>query len=163
MEKTNGNKPKVDPQLGEEVHLKLIKDSPKIGDSGYGTYFLYNVEDFADGKAKSFFAPDYVHEAIQANNLKSGPEFKLKKISQDDPLSGKKVNRLQLALVASSESNGNGQDHHDAGDNLKEIMLQCVKDAVEIINSVKDQVPFKTADIRSIAATLFIARTKQFV
>ena len=91
--------------------------------------------------------------------LGKGSEFKLKKISQQDTNSGKATSRLELALVASS-SNGNGQ-HEPDQDNLKEIMLKCVRDSVEIVNAVKE-VPFQTCDIRSVAATLFIARTKQF-
>lgn len=156
MEKTNGNKPKVDPQLGEEVRLKLLKDKPHIGESNYGKYFLYNVEDLSDGTAKSFFAPEYVHDAIQMSGLKSGSEFTIKKITQDDTNSGKPVVRLQLALVG---SNGTKEQHAENTDPFKEIMLQCVKDAAEIVESVK-QIPFQTSDIRSLSATLFIARTK---
>lgn len=44
-------------------------------------------------------------------------------------------------------------------DNFKEVMLNCVQDAVAIVAEVKE-VPFQTEDIRSIAATLFIGRTK---
>ena len=44
-------------------------------------------------------------------------------------------------------------------DNFKEAMLKCVQDAVAIVAEVKE-VPFQTEDIRSIAATLFIGRTK---
>ena len=162
MGTNNGNKPKVDPQLGEEVRLKLLKDKPHIGESNYGKYFLYNVEDLSDGQAKSFFAPEYVHDAIQMSGLKSGSEFTIKKITQDDTNSGKPVVRLQLALVGAKSANNQDLSHTGGQDSLKEIMLSCVKDAVEIINSVKDQVPFQTSDIRSLAATLFIARTKQF-
>lgn len=156
MGTNNGNKPKVDPQLGEEVRLKLLKDKPHIGESNYGKYFLYNVEDLSDGSAKSFFAPDYVHDAIQMSGLKSGSEFTIKKITQDDTNSGKPVVRLQLALIGSNGSNG---QHAESSDSFKEIMLQCVKDAAEIVESVK-QIPFQTSDIRSLSATLFIARTK---
>ena len=157
MGTNNGNKPKVDPQLGEEVRLKLLKDNPHIGESNYGKYFLYNVEDLSDGQAKSFFAPEYVHDAIQMSGLKSGSEFTIKKITQDDTNSGKPVVRLQLALVSSNATNG--QHHSEPADSFKEIMMQCVKDAAEIVGSVKD-IPFQTSDIRSLSATLFIARTK---
>ncbi len=159
MGTNNGNKPKVDPQLGEEVRLKLLKDKPHIGESNYGKYFLYNVEDLADGTAKSFFAPDYVHDAIQMSGLKSGSEFTIKKITQDDTNSGKPVVRLQLALIG---SNGPKEQRTESADTFKEIMLQCVKDAAEIVGSVKE-IPFQTSDIRSLSATLFIARTKQLV
>ena len=154
-------KPKVDPALNQEVHLKLLKDKPHIGESTNGKYFLYSVEDIADGTEKSFFAPEYVHDAIQRNNLKSGSEFKIKKIADQDTNTKKTVTRLELALVASNGSNGNGTHKAEEPDSLKAIMLQCVKDSVEIVNSVKE-VPFQTCDIRSIAATLFIGRTKQF-
>jgi hypothetical protein len=153
-------KPKVDPDIGQEVHLCLLKDQPYIGENKNGKYFLYSVVDLGNGKEeKSFFAPDYIHELIQSNKLARGSEFKLKKIAENG--NGNQTTRLELALIAAS-ANGNGQHVPEAGDNLKEIMEHCVRDAVEIINSFKDQVPFQTADTRSIASTLFIARSKQF-
>jgi len=156
-------KPKVDPEVNQEVHLKLLKDNPHIGESTNGRYFLYSVSDLTDGgEEKSFFAPDYIHEIIQSSKLTKGSEFKLKKITQSGNGNGKQTTRLELALIPSSGSNGNGQHPPETGDNLKEIMERCVRDAVEIINSFKDQVPFQTADTRSIASTLFIARSKQF-
>lgn len=161
MEKKN-YRPKVDPELNQEVHLKLLKDKPHIGESTNGKYFLYSVSDLTNGgEEKSFFAPDHIHELIQSNKLTKGSEFKLKKIAQSDNDNGKQTTRLELALIATSGSNGNGQYKPEQSDSLKDIMLQCVKDSVEIVNAVKE-VPFQTCDIRSIAATLFIGRTKQF-
>ena len=159
-------KPKVDPDIGQEVHLCLLKDQPHIGENTKGQkYYLYSVIDLGSGKEeKTFFAPQEIHEIIQANKLARGSEFKLKKISEASNGNGKQTTRLELALIAASASNGNGQQHHgtEGDDNLKAIMEHCVRDAVEIINSFKDQVPFQTADTRSIASTLFIARSKQF-
>jgi hypothetical protein len=153
-------RPKVDPELNQEVHLKLLKDNPRIGESTNGKYFLYTVSDLSNGgEEKSFFAPDHIHELIQNNKLTKGSEFKLKKIAQSENGNGKQTTRLELALIASSGSNG--QHKPDESDSLKGIMLQCVKDSVDIVNAVKE-VPFQTCDIRSIAATLFIGRTKQF-
>ncbi|HEY9165849.1 MAG TPA: hypothetical protein VIS48_06775 [Candidatus Kryptonia bacterium] len=131
MATEKNNIPKLDPELNMEVTDKLLRDKPHIGESSFGKYYLYNVE--KGGFEKSFFAPIEIHEVLQANKLKAGSEFKLKKImDQSKP-------KLELALVAAS-STGNG-NHTPNQDNLKEIMLQCVRDSADIVNAVKE-VPF---------------------
>ena len=48
--------------------------------------------------------------------------------------------------------------HSSCQDNLKGIMEQCLREAVEITRSVQG-VPFQNEDMRAICSCLFIART----
>lgn len=155
----NGNRPKIDLQLNEEVRLKLLKDKPFTGENGYGKYYLYSVVDLGTGEEKAFFATEDIHTIIVENKLAIGSEFLLKKVAAQN---GKKIgSKLELSLV----SNGNGKAalsekaKINGADNFKDIMAKCVGDAVDIVENFKT-VPFQTNDIRSIALTLFIARAK---
>ena len=84
-----------------------------------------------------------------------GSELILRKVPIQD---GSKISpKFELTVVNPVARKQNGQN--GKVDNFKEVMLGCVQDAVAIVAEVKE-VPFQTEDIRSIAATLFIGRTK---
>jgi hypothetical protein len=153
-------KPKVDPEINQEIHLKLLKDNPHIGESTNGKYFLYSVSDLNNGgEEKSFFAPDYIHELIQSSKLTKGSEFKLKKIAQSGNGNGKQTTRLELALIPSSGSNGNGQHPPEMEDNLKELLLQSVKDASYVVTN--SGIQFSNDELQKFATTIFISRVKK--
>ncbi len=140
--------PKLELKLNESARVKLLRDKAYEGQSNYGPYFLYTVEEA--GIEKSFFAPEEVHAQIQAHGLKAGSEFLLKKVAAQN---GKKING-QLVFEPI-----NGEAHPDpkpanASDNFKELMRQSIEDAVEISKAVPG------LDVQRIGTAIFIARTK---
>lgn len=164
MEKPNNGRPKLELALNESVRVKLLKDKPYEGNSPYGAYLLYSIEQ--EGVEKAFFAPPEVHQQIVEHGLKAGDEFLLKKIATQN---GRKVvSRIQIEPIAKpttlqssqqpqqqAQKLGNG---NVAADNFRIIMEQSLREAVEITRSVQG-VPFQNEDIQKIASCLFIART----
>ncbi len=149
---------KVEVGFNQATRLRLIKTEPFIGTNDYGRYYRYDVLDLGDDKEKSFFAPDYLHEEMKEKGLAAGKEFAVKKVPFKN--NGKPSSRIELSVNGAASPR---RENHQASPklNFRDIMLECLKDAVEIVNSVKE-VPFQTNDIRSIAATLFIAKVKQW-
>jgi hypothetical protein len=82
------------------------------------------------GSEESFFAPEPIHNIIQEHNLKAGDEFILSRVQNGS----KNSSRLELSLVSAPSP-------HAQTDNLKEIMRQCLSEAVEIVHSLPD-IPF---------------------
>jgi len=166
MGTNNGNgtttRAKVEPELNQEVRLRLLKDKPFTGENGYGKYYLYSVQDLDDGEEKAFFAPAEIHQIIDDKKLTKGSEFIVKKVPYQN---GKKIgSKLELSLVSVAAKTpappiSTHQPISQATDNLKEVMRQCLVEAVEIVHSLPD-IPFQADSIRSICASLFIARTK---
>jgi hypothetical protein len=133
------------------MKLKLLKDKPYRGQSEFGKYWLFSVEH--EGVEKAYFASADVAQQFSDLGLKSGDEFTLTKTAVQN---GKKgiahilVEPVAMPKTASVAST--------ASDNLKQIMEQCLREAVEITRSVQS-VPFQNEDIQKIASCLFIART----
>jgi|ERR1041384_1214549 hypothetical protein len=147
--------PKLDLKLNETVRVKLLRDKAFEGQSNYGPYFLYSVED--SGVEKSFFAPEEIHQQIVAHGLKAGSEFTLKKVAAQN---GKKINgQLLFEPITAPAAQPAGGKLNGHTDNFKAIMQQCLEEAVELTKAVQG-VPFQNEDIRAISSCLFIARTK---
>ncbi len=141
--------PKLELKLNESVRIKLLRDKAYEGQSNYGPYFLYAVQ--VDGAEKSFFAPEEIHLQIQANGLKAGSEFTLKKVAAQN---GKKINGQ---LVFEPITNGEAEPATktlNGSDDFKELMRQSIEDAVEISKGVPG------LDVQRIGTAIFIARTK---
>jgi hypothetical protein len=154
MNKSNGQqKPKTDVAFGQSKRLKLLRNEPITGSNSYGPYYLYPVVT-EDGIEESFFAPEPLHNIIKEHNLKAGSEFILSRVQNGKPGSSK----LELSLVSVPTPPPASSTEQQA-DNLKEIMRQCLVEAVEIVHSLPD-IPFQNDDIRAICASLFIARTR---
>jgi len=155
----NNNKPKVDLKLNEPVRLKLLRDEPYTGENSYGAYYMYSVEE--GNQEKVYFATQDVHMKIRQSKLIAGDEFILEKTATQK---GKKViTEITFEAMPADRTNGNGSAVNHIGtngDNLKEIMHQCLKDAVEVTRAV-DGVPFQTDDIQKLATTLFIQRSRR--
>jgi len=134
-------------EFGQSKRLKLQRNSPITGTNGYGQYYLYPVVT-EQGIEESFFAPEPLHNIIKEHKLKAGDEFILSRVQNGKPGSSK----LELSLVSPSSP----QAH---ADNLKEIMRQCLSEAIDITRSFTD-VPFQNDDVRAICSSLFIARTR---
>ena len=140
-------------EFGQSKRLKLLRNEPITGSNNYGLYYLYPVVTEA-GIEESFFAPEPIHNIIKEHKLKAGDEFILSRVQNGKPGSSK----LELSLVSAAASSSQSAD---SSDNLRETLLQCVRDAASIVNEVKDEVGFRTEETtRSLSLSLFIARTK---
>ncbi len=160
MEKTaSNNRPKLELALNEAIKVKLLKDKPYEGNSPFGSYLLYSVEQ--EGIEKAYFAPPEVHQKIVDLGFAAGDELILKKVALQNGrkvvsrITVEQVNKPTAVAPEISPEKSNGQQLKD---NLKSIMEQSIKEAVEITSSVKG-VPFQNEDIQKIASCLFIART----
>jgi hypothetical protein len=140
------------------VKLKLLKDKCYEGQNSYGPFYLYAVEH--DGAEKIIFLTSPIHNAIVEAKLKTGDEFILRKTAVQ---SGKKltpqisiefVERLQAAPIPVTASGSATVPQ----DNLKAIMLQCVKDAADIVRD--SGVQLGNDELQRLAVTLFITRSK---
>ena len=132
--------------MGSQLKLKLLRDV-HVGTNGHGQYFLYSVLD-EQGQEYAWFAPAEAHEVIQSAGLKAGSEILVSRVSN-----GRNGGKFEVAIL--------GKAAEPASNDLKDVMLQCVRDAAEIVSEVKE-LALRAEDARSIALTLFIARTKQF-
>lgn len=152
----NNGRPKVEISLNQEARLKLLRDKAFTGQNSYGNYYLYSVTE--GGMEKSFFATEDVHKRILEEGLRSGDEFLVRKKAVQN---GRKVlAKVEFEVVSRApvsvpeKGNGNGKV---AVDNLKEVLLQCVKDADYVIKNAEGQI---SDEIQKLATTLFIARSR---
>ncbi len=129
------------------MSLELLYDEPKVGQSQYGEYYLYAVRNGGPDEL-SFFATEDVHEKLSKMN--KGDRFTITKIAEQKgskiitryevtPTQQKPVERLPEAL----------------NDNYYELMLNSCRDAIKIQQELGGLM-----DAKSIAVTLFIARSK---
>lgn len=98
----------------------------------------------------SFFSPPEIRRVIQEKNLGKGSQFILRKPVQQN---GKKP-KLEIALMG----NGSVVGKSEGGDNLKQLLLQCIQDAAEIVKEAGIQ--FSNDELQKLATTLFIQRTR---
>lgn len=149
------NKPKLELLLDKPVQLTLLKDKPYVGNNNYGEFYLYSVKD-DDGIEYSYFAEASVHALIQEHKLKSGSSFILKKVASQN---GKKLSsKVEFSIVGESDPLPNNTPLIPGADNLKEVLLQCLKDAVEVVKTAGIQ--FSNDEVQKLATTLFIQRAK---
>ena len=158
-QRSNGSRPKVELLLQQPVLLKLLKDKPFEGNSSYGTYVLYSVEQ--DGMEKAFFATPEVHQEIVTKGAKTGDEIVLTKTAHPN---GRRITPkidvdIMRRTVEKEPVEALKAQPSSLTDGLKSIMETSLKEAVEITRSVQG-VPFQNEDIQKIASCLFIARTK---
>jgi len=154
MGTNNGNgtqRPKLELEVGQEVQLKLIKDKCYQGKNSVGPYFLYSVQDLDDGEEKAFFAPEDIHRVITDLKLGKDSVFNLKRVKNGKPGSSK----LELSLVNTQSIPSKGDP---ISDNLKQLLLQSIRDAVEIVKEAGIQ--FSNDELQKLATTLFIQRSR---
>jgi hypothetical protein len=113
---------------------------------------VHNIE---TGEELAFFAPEEINNIIVEKKLGKGSEFLIKKVAHQNG-SKKMSPRLESSLVSAASVAPTPQV---LADNLKEIMRQCLSEAIVIVRSLPD-IPFQNDDIRAICASLFIARTR---
>lgn len=124
-----------------------------VGQSKYGDYFLYAVKNGTD-EEYSFFAPEEVHEEM--SKLRKGDKVSVTKLAE------KKGNKVLIKYDVKVMSNGNKAEEKInlnqntlSRDNYYDIMLNSCRDAIKIQNELGGMF-----DAKSLAVTLFIARTK---
>lgn len=154
MGTNNGNRPKLEPELNQEVRVRLLKEKPFTGENGYGKYYLYSVANAENGEELAFFAPQEVHDIIVEKGLTKGSEFIVRKIPYQN--GNKKItSKLELSLVNSAAP---AQPTAQSTDGLRDLMLQCVQDAAFVV--ANSGVQFSNGEVQKFATTLFIARSK---
>lgn len=63
-------------------------------------------------------------------------------------------NKVEVSILGNAAE----PEHGSKSDNLKDVMIQSMKDSAEIVNAVPD-LGFRAEDARAIGLSLFIART----
>lgn len=124
--------------------MKLLHDKPLEGKNGHGPYAMYGVANEA-GEELVWFAPASSHEVIQSQKLKKGSEFIAKLIGKD---------KVEISILGKAAE----PERADHSDHLKDVMIQSMRDAAEILAAVPD-LGFRAEDARAIGLSLFIART----
>lgn len=139
---------KLELTLNKPSEIELLYDEPVVGQSKYGDYYLYAVRN-GDGTTEySFFAPDEVHERIK--DLKKGAKVVITKLAEQK--GSKIITKFDVNVIAQAQPSPATQSMTD---NYYDTMLQCCKDAIRIQNELGGMM-----DAKSIAVTLFIARSK---
>ena len=148
------NKPKLELLLEKPIQLTLLKDKPYIGNNNYGEFYLYSTKD-DQGIEYSYFADASVHNLIQEHKLKSGSSFVLQRVAV---MNGKKMSsKVEFSIIGEPEAPASATVT-PGSDNLKEILLQCLIDAVEVVKSAGIQ--FSNDELQKLATTLFIQRAR---
>lgn len=138
------NRKKLELDLNVSTTLEILFEA-KIGQNGYGEYYLYVVKNSA-GTEYSFFAPKEVHGQIKY--LKKGDKFQVTKKGKQN---GKKVQieyDIKVPNADKTPINGSKDCYYDT-------MLQSYEDAIKIQEKLNGMV-----DVNRLAITLFIARSK---
>jgi len=147
------------------VKIELLFDAPMVGQSQYGEYYLYAVKN-GDGTTEySFFAPDDVHATLKEN--KKGARFTITKLAEQK--GSKIITKYDVAPLQSASPEPVSQQE----ETKQETTAQLVKDApvaedkyfAIMLNSCKDAMRIQSElggmmDAKSLAVTLFIARSK---
>lgn len=148
MEKKMAERKKLELELNKKMSLELLFDEPMVGQSRFGEYYLYAVKNGSDVEY-SFFAPAEVNEQIKT--LKKGERFEITKLAEQK---GTKIVTSYKVEKKNLESPAN-EINKNSNDNFYELMLTSCRDAVKIQNELGGLM-----DAKSLAVTLFIARTK---
>jgi hypothetical protein len=136
--------------LNLPANLELLYDDPVIGQSQYGDYYLYAVRN-GNGAEYSFFAPSEVHDQIKS--LRKGSKVTITKLAEQK--GSKIITKYDIKIKEDEVPAEKPVTANNGNDNYYELMLQSCKDAVRIQNELGGLM-----DAKSLAVTLFIARSK---
>jgi len=156
---------KLELELNRPAEIKLLFDEPIVGESQYGSYYLYAVE--SNGEEYSFFAPEEVHNQIKL--LSKGDTAVITKTAYQQgnrlvtkynvntPVNAERSNKARSIGEAIDEllPSDNAPEEDAREDKLYKTMLQSLEEAIRIANKLGGIV-----DINRIGITLFIARSK---
>jgi len=142
------HRPKLELEINQPTHIKLLFDEPIVGESQYGKYYLYAVSNGSD-KEYSLFAHNTVHEVLKDHG--KGTEAIITKLAAQR---GKK-----LVTTYSTEIVGKGSkvDSEMTNQNNPYLdnMLQSFADAIKVQEKFNGM-----ANVNQLAVTMFIQRTK---
>ncbi|MFA5833953.1 MAG: hypothetical protein WDA22_10810 [Bacteroidota bacterium] len=148
------NKPKLELSQGIPTKLTLLKDKPYIGQNNYGEFYLYSAKD-ENGVEYSYFADAPIHQLIQEHKLKAGSSFVLQRVAV---MNGKKTSsKVEFSIIGEPEPVPQ-MPTSQSSDNLKELLLLCVRDAADVVKSAGIQ--FNNDELQKLATTLFIQRSR---
>ena len=137
---------KLELKPNEKINLELLFDNPIEGESQYGKYYMYGVQNGSE--EFNFFAPLKVHEALR-----------------DKP----KGTRFHLTKTAVQKGRKLVQDYEiKFSNNDKQVTPETEKSDSELFSSMlrsydeatKLQAKYSAVNLNQCAITLFIARTK---
>jgi hypothetical protein len=158
MEEIMEQRPKVELPLNETATLVLQRDKAITGENGHGKYYLYLVQQGTDERA--FFATAEIHQKILESGLKTGDSFSVRKVAVQN---GKKLTtEVEFAVVEKNAAPATTSQQSSptiGNDGLRELMSTCLAEAVAITQTV-NTMPWRTEDVRGIALTMFIQRSK---
>ena len=134
--------------MNKPARFRLLRNEAITGNQTNGDpWQLYPVKN-EHGNELSFFAPDDIHAVLVEHKLKAGDEFILTRVEN-----GKKgSSKLQVSII------GKESTPDPKPDNLRDVMIQSMKDSAEIVAAVP-ALGLRAEDARAIGLSLFIART----
>ena len=148
------NKPKLELLLDRPIKLTLLKDKPYVGQNNYGEFYLYSARD-DQGIEYSYFADAPIHQLIQEHKLKAGSSFVLQRVAT---MNGKKMgSKVEFSIIGEPEPMPQTASSQGS-DNLKELLLLCVRDAADVVKAAGIQ--FNNDELQKLATTLFIQRSR---
>jgi len=137
---------KLELEVNKSIRLALLFDSPIEGESQYGKYYMYGVENGSE--EFNFFAPLKVHEALK--NKSRGTRFQLTKTATQK---GKKlVQDFEIKFLNNGEQSIPKTVQLDS--ELFNAMLTSYDEATKI------QSKYSAVNLNQCAVTLFIARSR---
>jgi hypothetical protein len=126
-------------------------DEPITGQSRYGPYWMYTLKN-SQGEELLYFAPEEVNEQIKS--LRKGERFEITKHAEQKGT--KIITRFDVKVEKKNlESSVNELNKSNGRDYFYDLMLTSCRDAVKIQNELGGLM-----DAKSLAVTLFIARSK---
>lgn len=148
------NKPKLELLLDKPIKLTLLKDKPYVSENSYGPFYLYSTKD-ENGIEYSYFAENSIHQLIQEHKLKAGSSFVLQRVAT---MNGKKTgSKVEFSIIGEPEPTSTSPLSPSA-DNLKSILLTCLKDAADAVREAGLQ--FNSQEVERIAVAIFIQRSR---
>ena len=141
---------KLELDLNKPVKIELLQDQCLIGTSRYGEYYLYNVRN-GGNEELSYFAEKDVHEKLK--DLRKGDKAEICKRAEQKGT--KIVTSFDVKVLQNNVESPEKPNNKNLDDNYYELMLNSCRDAVRIQNELGGLM-----DAKSLAVTLFIARSK---
>jgi hypothetical protein len=141
---------KLELDLNKPVKIELLQDQCLIGTSRYGEYYLYNVRN-GGNEELSYFADKEVHEKLK--DLHKGDKVEICKRAEQK--GNKILTSFDVKVLQNNVESLEKPNNKNLDDNYYDLMLNSCRDAVRIQNELGGLM-----DAKSLAVTLFIARSK---
>ena len=132
------------------MSLELLFNEPISGQSRYGPYWMYTLKNNT-GEELLYFAPEEVNEQIKS--LNKGDRFEITKLAEQKGT--KIITKYDVKFEKKNIVNPQNEINKTTNDSFYDLMLTSCRDAVKIQNELGGLM-----DAKSLAVTLFIARSK---